>query len=84
MFDELKVKKKELSELEERYQELKEPLQYSESKQKKLFEKCLGLQFKLTEDNAISLVFTNVNEKNPGQKYVITLDVDEKGQWKGL
>lgn len=83
VFNELKSCKKELGDLEERYLELSGPLQYSESKQKQLFEKCLGLQFRLTEDHAISLVFTNVNPSNPEQKFVITLDVNDQGQWKG-
>ncbi len=76
--------KRQLGELEERYAELNEPLEYSESKQKQLFEKYMGLQFKLTEDKAISLVFTNINTKDPEQRFVITLDVDEDEQWKGM
>lgn len=83
MIEELKLKKEKLGELEERYQELSEPLQYSESKQKKLFEKCMGLQFRLTEDHAISLVFTNIDPNDLEQRFVITLDVDDQGQWKG-
>ena len=76
--------KRQLGKLEERYAELNEPLEYGESKQKQLFEKYMGLQFKLTEDKAISLVFTNVNTKDPEQRFVITLDVDEHNQWKGM
>ena len=75
--------KKQLGELDERYAELNTPLEYSESKQNQLFEKYMGLQFKLPEDKAISLVFTNINEKDPEQRFVITLDVDEQNQWKG-
>ena len=81
--DEMYKCKKQLGELDERYAELNTPLEYSESKQKQLFEKYMGLQFKLTEDKAISLVFTNINEKDPEQRFVITLDVDEQNQWKG-
>ena len=82
--DEMHKCKKQLSELEEKYAELNTPLEYSESKQKQLFEKYMGLQFKLTEDKAISLVFTNINENDPDQRFVITLDVDENNQWKGM
>ena len=81
--DEMYKCKNQLGELDERYAELNTPLEYSESKQKQLFEKYMGLQFKLTEDKAISLVFTNINEKDPEQRFVITLDVDEQNQWKG-
>lgn len=83
MVGELKSRKEKLRKLDERYQELSEPLQYSDSKQKKLFEKCMGLQFRLTEDRAISLVFTNIDPANLKRKFVITLDVDDQGQWKG-
>ena len=82
--DEMDKCKRQLGELEEKYAELNEPLEYSDSKQKHLFEKYMGLQFKLTEDKAISLVFTNVNAKDPEQRFVITLDVDEHEQWKGM
>ena len=83
VIDEMEKSRRQLSELERRYAELNEPLEYSESKQKQLFEKCMGLQFRLTEDRAISLVFTNVNPKDFEQKFVITLDVDDQDQWKG-
>ena len=81
--DELKSQKEELFKLEERFRELSEPLQYSESKQKKLFEKCMGLEFRLTEDHAVSLVFTNINPDNAQQKFTITLDI-ENDNWKGM
>ena len=83
VIDEMEKAKSKLSELEMRYAELNEPLEYSESKQKQLFEKCMGLQFKLTEDRAVSLVFTNINPNDVEQKFVITLDVDDQDQWKG-
>lgn len=37
-------------------------------------------------DRAISLVFTNVHPDNPGQKFTITLDVEEvedRQEWSG-
>ena len=68
--------------MEERFKELSEPLQYSESKQKKLFEKCMGLEFRLTEDHAVSLVYTNINPDNAQQKFTITLDIEDDN-WKG-
>ena len=79
----LKSQKEKLNELDKRYDELSEPLEYSDSKQKKLFEKCMGLQFRLTEDHAISLVFTNIDPANLERRFVITLDIDDQGQWKG-
>ena len=83
MIEELKSRKEELGELEKRYEQLNEPLEYSESKQKKMFEKYLGLQFRLTEDHAISLVFTNVDPNDYERKFAITVDIDEEDQWKG-
>lgn len=83
MIGKLKLRKEKLHELDKRYEELSEPLEYSDSKQKKLFEKCMGLQFRLTEDRAISLVFTNIDPANLEQRFVITLDIDDQGQWKG-
>ena len=69
--------------MEERFKELSEPLQYSESKQKKLFEKCMGLEFRLTEDHAVSLVYTNINPDNDQQKFTITLDIEDNN-WTGM
>ena len=82
VIDDMDRSKRTLGALEERYTELNKPLQYSESKQKELFEKYMGLKFKLTEDRAISIVFTNINPDDHNQRYVITVDVDEQNQWK--
>ena len=84
VLDDMDKCKKTLGALEERYNELYKPVQYTESKQKELFEKYMGLKFKLTEDRAICLVFTNINPLDHNQRYVITVDIDEQNQWKGM
>ena len=86
VYDELKLRKEELSQLEERHKQLSAPLQYSDSKEKKLFDKCMGLEFRLTEDHAVSLVYTSLHPDDAERRFIITLDIDEDDQdkWKGI
>lgn len=81
LFDELSEAKEQLKHISAKYEELQGPLQYDDSKQKALFEKCMGLEFRLTEDRAISLVFRNLSPQDPEQRCVITMDVSEQNQW---
>jgi len=49
VFGELREAHRLLKEVSSEYEELHVPVQYEESAQKKLFEKCMGLQFRITE-----------------------------------
>lgn len=71
----------ELKEITKRFEELNVPMQYDISVQMKLWEKCMGLRFRVTEDKAISLAFTRINSAAPEERFVVTVDIKEDGNW---
>ncbi|XP_064401185.1 uncharacterized protein LOC135347233 [Halichondria panicea] len=65
-----------LDEAEQTFQELSVPLDYSDLKKVNFFSRAFGLDFKITEDRAISFMFLHLNDKCPDRRCSITMDIE--------
>lgn len=72
-----------LASVNQSFEELNVPLEYGDRKKMALFKRTFGLEFKVTEDQAIAFSFFNLNKTCPDQKCVITMDIENE-QWKVL